>query len=230
MMSKNPFEDFRRECTKALEEAIKAVVHEAKFESCSLNKPSNPQFGQLASSICFELAKKIHRKPADLSSEITKEIRTQNYDLIQKVESAGAFINFYVNFSSFATLILESIRHFESSYGFVETDFSKEIIVEHTSVNPLHPIHIGQARNPMIGDAISRILRLRGHNVSTHYYVDDVGRQSSVIAYGYFKLGKPEPDEKVDHYIGKIYTLTSCIVEINRLEKQLFQAKMPAIL
>jgi arginyl-tRNA synthetase len=55
--------------------------------------------------------------------------------------------------------------------------------------------------------------------VSRHYYIDDVGRQSSVVAYGYAKLGKPKPTEKADHFVGKIYTVTCCIVEINRLKK-----------
>jgi arginyl-tRNA synthetase len=95
------------------------------------------------------------------------------------------------------------------------------VIVEHTSVNPLHPIHIGQARNPMLGDALARILEYRGHEVSRHYYIDDVGRQSSVVAYGYAKLGEPEPDEKADCFVGKIYTITSCIVELNRLKRAL---------
>ncbi|MFB3890334.1 MAG: arginine--tRNA ligase, partial [Candidatus Bathyarchaeia archaeon] len=61
--------------------------------------------------------------------------------------------------------------------------------------------------------------------VSRHYYIDDVGRQSSVVAYGYLKLGKPKPDEKADHFVGKIYTITSCLVELNRLKRQLELAK-----
>jgi arginyl-tRNA synthetase len=71
----------------------------------------------------------------------------------------------------------------------------------------------------MLGDALARILKYRGHEVSSHYYIDDVGRQSSVVAYGYAKLGKPKPTEKADLFVGKIYTVTSCIVEINRLKK-----------
>jgi arginyl-tRNA synthetase len=113
-----------------------------------------------------------------------------------------------------------------SSYGFAKTDEPVKVIVEHTSVNPLHPIHIGQARNPMLGDALARILTERGHKVSRHYYIDDVGRQSSVIAYGYVKLGKPKPDEKSDSFVGKIYTITSCIVELHRLKKALELAKV----
>ena len=71
----------------------------------------------------------------------------------------------------------------------------------------------------MLGDALARILQYRGHEVSRHYYIDDVGRQSSVVAYGYAKLGRPKPTEKADLFVGKIYTVTSCIVEINRLKK-----------
>jgi arginyl-tRNA synthetase len=114
---------------------------------------------------------------------------------------------------------LESVKALGLEYGFVKTDKPKKIIVEHTSVNPLHPIHIGQARNPMLGDALARILQYRGHEVSRHYYIDDVGRQSSVVAYGYAKLGRPKPTEKADLFVGKIYTVTSCLVEINRLKK-----------
>jgi hypothetical protein len=45
------------------------------------------------------------------------------------------------------------------------------------------------------------------------------------MAYGYQKLGRPKPDEKPDQFIGKIYTMTSCFVEINRLKKELERAK-----
>ena len=147
-------------------------------------------------------------------------IDSSSFNLIEKVSCAGAgYINFHVNFAKFSALTLESIKKLKFDYGFVKTSKPLKIIVEHTSVNPLHPIHIGQARNPMIGDALARILECRGHTVSRHYYIDDVGRQSSVVAYGYDKLGRPKPTEKPDLFVGKIYTVTSCLVEINRLKR-----------
>ena len=140
--------------------------------------------------------------------------------MIEKVNCAGAgYINFHVSFAKFSALTLESVEKLKFDYGFVKVDKPTKVIVEHTSVNPLHPIHIGQARNPMLGDALARILECRGHNVSRHYYIDDVGRQSSVVAYGYEKLGRPKPTEKADLFVGKIYTVTSCLVEINRQKR-----------
>jgi len=225
MISENPFAEFRKECEAALASGLKKAMSEVKVETLSFNKPPNSEFGQLASSLCFELAKKLNQKPDELAAHIVKAVDKRNFSLLEKVTVAGGYVNFHVNFPKFSSLTLESIRQLGSAYGFVKTENPAKIIVEHTSVNPLHPIHIGQARNPMIGDALARILTCRGHTVSRHYYIDDVGRQTSVVAYGYAKLGKPKPDEKADHFVGKIYTITSCLVELNRLRKELELAK-----
>ena len=219
MVSQNPFDQFRQECQSTLSNALKKVLPEEK-PIIILNKTPNIEYGQLASSLCFELAKKTGQKPLALAQQLVGAIDKSSFNLIEKVAPAGAgYINFHVNFAKFSELTLESVKNFGSDYGFVKVDEPKRIIVEHTSVNPLHPIHIGQARNPMLGDALARILQCRGHMVSRHYYIDDVGRQSSVVAYGYAKLGRPKPTEKSDLFVGKIYTVTSCIVEINRLKK-----------
>jgi arginyl-tRNA synthetase len=221
----NPFEEFRQECQAALSQALKTALPEVAVDALPMGQPSNPNFGQLASSVSFELAKKLKQKPADLAAQLATAVDSSQFKLIGKVEPAGGYVNFHVNWAKFSALTIESIKRLDKEYGFVKTDAPTKIVVEHTSVNPLHPIHIGQARNPMIGDALARILRCRGHTVSTHYYIDDVGRQSSVIAYGYQKLGKPKPTEKIDHFIGKIYTITACLVELKKLKRQLDLAK-----
>jgi arginyl-tRNA synthetase len=222
----NPFAEFRDECEVALTHALKKTLPEVRVETLSLSKPPNMEFGQLASSLCFELAKKLNQKPIALAEHLVNAIVKSKFHLIEKVSSAGGgYINFHVDYTKFSALTVQSVKQLGSEYGFVKTDKPVRIIVEHTSVNPLHPIHIGQARNPMLGDALARILQSRGHTVFRHYYIDDVGRQSSVVAYGYAALGKPKPDEKADHFVGKIYTITSCIVELNRLKKALELAK-----
>ena len=220
MISQNPFDKFRQECQDILANALNRTLPEIKQLAITLNKTPNIEYGQLASSLCFELAKKFNQKPFPLAELIVGAIDQSRFNLVEKVAPAGAgYVNFHVNFSKFSALTLGSIKELRFTYGFVKTTDPQKIIVEHTSVNPLHPIHIGQARNPMLGDALARILQYRGHEVSRHYYIDDVGRQSSVVAYGYAKLGKPKPTEKTDLFVGKIYTVTSCIVEINRLKK-----------
>lgn len=225
MPSVNPFAEFQRECQTILAEAIANGLPEEKIESLPMGEPSNPNFGQLASSVSFELAKRLKQKPFDLAAIIANEADKSKFNLTAKVESAGGYVNFHLDWAKFSALTLKSIKQLGEEYGFVRTDKTLKTILEHTSVNPLHPIHIGQARNPMLGDSLARILKRRGHEVATHYYIDDVGRQSSVVAYGFEKLGKPAPNEKADLFVGKIYTITACLVEIKRLKRQLDLAK-----
>jgi arginyl-tRNA synthetase len=220
MISENPFGQFRQECQTTLINALKKTFPEIKTSALILNKTPNIEFGQLASSVCFELAKKLNQKPLIVAEQIVNAVDKSNFKLIEKISCAGAgYINFHVDFVKFSSLTLQAVKKLGFAYGFIKVSKPTKIIVEHTSVNPLHPIHIGQARNPMLGDALARILECRGNVVSRNYYIDDVGRQSSVVAYGFQKLGKPKPTEKPDLFVGKIYTVTSCIVEINRLKR-----------
>jgi arginyl-tRNA synthetase len=225
-ITENPFATFRKECEASLASALRKVLPEIQVTDLAMEKPANPDFGQLASSLCFELAKKVQQKPLVLAESLVKSIDTSKSTLLEKASSAGGgYINFQINFTKLSTLTLESIMKLDAEYGFVKTENPLKIIVEHTSANPLHPITIATARNPVLGDTLARLLKSRGHTVYRHFYIDDVGRQTSVMAYGYQKLGRPKPDEKPDQFIGKIYTLTSCFIEINRLKKELERAK-----
>ncbi|MDH5664190.1 MAG: arginine--tRNA ligase [Candidatus Bathyarchaeota archaeon] len=226
MVSVNPFAEFRAGCESALKDALNRLYPQFSVPSILLESPPNPKFGELASSVCFELAKQTEKKSRKIAEQIIQIIDVSEFPLIQSVKAAGeGYINFYVNSEEFPRLTIESVRTLGNDYGYVKTSKPKRIIVEHTSVNPIHPIHIGQARNPMLGDALARILKARGHTVFRHYYVDDVGRQSAVIAYGYEKLGKPKSEGNPDSFIGAIYAITSCIMEIQRLKKEVERAK-----
>ncbi|UCC58515.1 MAG: arginine--tRNA ligase [Candidatus Bathyarchaeum sp.] len=226
MAAVNPFKEFHAGCEAVLKDALNKLYPNFVLPSMLLESPPNLQFGELATSVCFEIAKHAKKKPRNVAEETVKQIDVSGFPLIQSVEAAGAgYINFRVNSEKFFRLTLESARALDVEYGYVKTSEPKTIMLEHTSVNPIHPIHIGQARNPILGDALARILTEHGHTVSRHYYVDDVGRQSAVIAYGYMKLGKPKPKGKPDSFIGAIYAVTSCIMEIQRLKKAVETAK-----
>jgi arginyl-tRNA synthetase len=82
MISENPFAAFRKECETALKNALKKVLPEIKVGALPLNKPPNIEFGQLSSSLCFELAKKLNQKPLDLAEPLVKAIDVSSFSLI----------------------------------------------------------------------------------------------------------------------------------------------------
>jgi len=176
-------------------------------------------FPDLSSPICFGLSKELKTVPKTLAERIVANCDLTDVSLVACVNVAGGgYINFHADYGKLSKLAVESAVILDGSYGHLKTDNPLKIIVEHTSVNPAGPIHIGTARNSVIGDSLSRILRARGHYVSTHFYVDDMGRQIAVLAYGYRSIGRPRPMGKTDHWIGLVYAMTSCILEIQRLK------------
>ncbi|PSQ31930.1 arginine--tRNA ligase [Halobacteriales archaeon SW_6_65_46] len=73
------------------------------------------------------------------------------------------------------------------------------VVVEHTSANPTGPVHVGRARNPIIGDAVANLLEYAGNDVERHYYVNDAGRQMALFTWAYERFDETElPDPERD--------------------------------
>ena len=103
MISQNPFDQFRQECQDILANALNRTLPEIKQSTIALNKTPNIEYGQLASSLCFELAKKFNQKPFALAELIVGATDQSGFNLIEKVAPAGAgYVNFHVNFSKFS--------------------------------------------------------------------------------------------------------------------------------
>lgn len=230
MASPNPFGELRRECEGVLREALGRTppdtIGQIEPASLRLDIPPNPEFGELSSSLCFELAQRMGESPLALAQGIVERSDLSGTGLIEAMGVAGGgYINFHADHPEFSSLTIESARHYGESYGYIKTLDPKRAIVEHTSVNPAGPIHIGTARNSVIGDSLSRLLRAQGHDVATHFYVDDVGRQIAVVVYGYQRLDQPQPMGKPDHWIGFVYAATSCIMAIDGLKDRVERLK-----
>lgn len=229
MISVNPFSDLRNECTSLLKDSLERLCLEVDATVTPLEIPRTRKFGELTSSICFELAKKVKKPPFEMADQIVRGIDLSSARLVKQVKEEGGYINFYADFANFSSLTIKSVRKLNEKYGYVKTERPERIIVEHTSANPISPIHIGAARNSILGDSLARLLKARGHKVFRHYYIDDVGRQSAIVAYGYNKLGRPKPKGKPDHFIGAIYSVTSCLLEIQRIKKEIERLKDASI-
>lgn len=225
----NPFGSFRHECETALIAGYSSLRKTSGNSlpdldvSSTLEDPPNPTFGHLASSLSFELAKTQKRKPIEVAkalAETTKHLA--KLDLIESIEATEpGYVNFRANLARLTELTVKSVQRDGSQYGLLKTTAPEKTVVEHTSANPARPIHIGTAKGAIFGDALARLLAARGHGVRTHFYIDDTGRQVAIMAYGYKLLGAPTPDGKPDHFIGKIYSVTATLVEIEELKKRI---------
>ena len=227
--SADPFGRFRAECDGLLRTAYSNLQKADKKRfpdldiASSLEEPPNQEFGHLASSLSFELGRVQKTKPMAIAREIVDELnKSKQYSLVESIQAAEpGYVNFKAKIGALAQLTLDAILEEGSGYGLLKTGQPQRVIVEHTSANPARPIHIGTAKNSIFGDTLARILEGRGHDVKTHFYIDDTGRQVAQMAYGYKLLGEPKPDGKPDEFFGRIYSITSTLAELEENKKRL---------
>ncbi len=205
------------------ERLLRGAMAEAGAEAEPALQEPRAGYGDLASSACFTLARKLGRAPAELAEELAGKIELSSARFISAVEALNGFINFHFNYSELARATIERVAAEGERYG--SGGRRGRIILEHTSANPDGPLHIGHGRNAAIGDSLARILRFSGYEVETEYYLNDMGRQLAVVVLGLRRL-KLDTSLKQDHAIAKVYVEASRMVE----ESEELQAELSELM
>lgn len=148
--------------------------------------PKQPAHGDLATPVCFSLAKVLRRAPRQIAAELVDEISP--IPGIRSLEAAGAgYVNARFDRGAFA------LGAFAGSEPPV-ADPAK-VIVEHTNINPNKAAHIGHLRNAVLGDTLVRMLRALGRRVETQNYIDNTGVQVADVVAAFHFLRKVDPGQ-----------------------------------
>ena len=179
-----PLIEAEKEITNELEKILKKlkIEYKVKIEI----PPEN--MGDFAFP-CFQLASIAKKSPNNIALEIKNLFKINKW--LKKIEVNGAYINFYLDETYFKKKILEIYNNIKENFGYLENK-DKKIIIEHTSANPNGPLHVGRARNPIIGDTLVRLYKAAGYNVESQFYLDDMGKQVAILAWGVNNLDKKD--------------------------------------
>jgi len=167
------------------------------------------EHADLASTIAFKLAKERKKSPKEIADEIVESLEVES-EYIGSVESKNGYINFFASYE-FLEDTVNVILDKDENYGHLNLE--GEILIEHTSANPDGALHIGHIRNSIIGDTLARIFAKAGLSVKTHYYVNDMGRQTAITVLGIEKFGLK--DKKPDHAVAEAYIEANRLLESN---------------
>ncbi|MEM4348791.1 MAG: arginine--tRNA ligase [Candidatus Anstonellaceae archaeon] len=198
------FFSLKQELADAIAQAAGCSIQEA-LQSIELPKK---QFGDLACTVAFSLAKKGHESPSEIAKNIKERIGPHPW--IAKVETEGPYINFFLS-EEFFFRLLEAVSKSCESFGRGKKKEGK-IIVEFPSVNPNKPWHVGHLRNAILGDAVASLLEFCGYQVERIDYIDDLGLQVAQSFWGYKALGN-KPEGKLDLWLGMQYVQVSRLFE-----------------
>jgi arginyl-tRNA synthetase len=175
-----PAVDPRARVADLISQAVRAAFPEAPECAIELDRPRNPEHGDLATNVALQLAKRVGRKPRETAEAIVAALPAS--DAISRADVAGpGFINVTLSGSTrFA--VVPAIFSAAAAYGRGHTGEGRKIMVEFVSANPTGPLHVGHGRQAAIGDAISTLLEWQGWNVTREFYYNDAGNQIANLA------------------------------------------------
>ncbi|HEV8542452.1 MAG TPA: arginine--tRNA ligase [Verrucomicrobiae bacterium] len=162
--------------------AVRQVLPDADLSSIQVRPCPDPKFGDYQSNSLMALAKERKQNPRQLAQDVFTRLDVA--DWTEPVEIAGAgFLNFRLKREAIAKVLKSA---FEGLHLFYETAAQpRTVIVDFSSPNVAKPMHVGHIRSTILGDALSRILRLLGHKVITDNHIGDWGTQFGKLIVGW---------------------------------------------
>jgi arginyl-tRNA synthetase len=167
-------EQLRDWLAAGLRSAAPGLGLDGELPEPELQEPRQKEHGDFATNVALALAKRAGAPPREVAEAVV--VALEAVPFVEKVEIAGpGFINVWTTddwlFDTVRTIASEG-----SQYGHAAPT-GERIQVEFVSANPTGPLHVGHARNAVLGDAIARLLDVAGHSVEREYYFNDAGGQ-----------------------------------------------------
>lgn len=174
-------EDIAKLVHKAIKKAQKRkALPKFAIPDIPVERPKQPEHGDFATPICLQLARLARMAPMAIAASIVPRLPKTDY-----LEQVGIMKPGYINFSlsqPWLALQVDTILSAGEQYGDLDIGKQRKVQVEFVSANPTGPLHIGSARNAVIGDALANALTAAGYDVQREYYVNDAGTQLQLFA------------------------------------------------
>jgi arginyl-tRNA synthetase len=167
---------------RAFERAAAALVPGDAPPPVVFEAPRNPAFGDFASNVALQLAKRARRAPQQLAGEIIERAFADEPALRQVLSEATAtagFINVRLAAAHWQSVVASILR--------AGADFGRgapqgeRISLEFGSANPTGPLLVVQGRTLSLGDSLANAMRFAGLTVETEWIVNDAGSQLDTL-------------------------------------------------
>jgi arginyl-tRNA synthetase len=138
-----------------------------------IEHPKDLSHGDWASNVALVVSKQLGRSPSEVAQDIAQILRqAQDEFQISEIQIAGpGFINFTLSREVFVQdLALSEVE----GWGKTHLYEGQKILVEHSSPNLFKPFHIGHLMNNTIGEAITRLAKHSGAEVTTMSFPSDI--------------------------------------------------------
>ena len=182
----------------ATESGALPPVDAAARPDFEIERPANPDHGDLAANLAMKLARPMRRSPLQIAEALASAMREapSAAALSEVTVAPPGFLNMRLAIS-WLEGILDEARDAGDDFGRVEPEVPRHFNVEFVSANPTGPLHVGNARGAFVGDLLCRVLEGAGHEVTREYYFNDAGLQIRNLGVSVTarKLGQEIPED-----------------------------------
>ena len=193
---------------KACQQAVAAgeLPESAKLNG-TVEIPKDSANGDFAANHAMTGARAMHMAPKKIAEALVNYADLSG-SWFSGIETAGpGFINFRLNPQWYSDVI-SAVKEDGPEYGRTDLGKGRKLMVEFVSANPTGPMHMGNARGGVLGDALASVLDRAGYNVYREFYVNDAGNQIEKFAqsidarYQQLVLGENAVEFPEDGYHG----------------------------
>lgn len=143
--------------------------------------PKDTANGDFAANHAMTGARALHMAPRQIAEKLIANAELEG-TWFASIETAGpGFINFRLA-QSWYNDVLKAVRDHGEAYGKVDEGKGQKVMIEFVSANPTGPMHMGNARGGVLGDALASVMEHAGYEVSREFYVNDTGNQIEKFA------------------------------------------------
>ncbi len=189
---------------RALEEAAPKLGLTGALPDVEISRPKQKAHGDFSTNIALVVAGRVQADAPAVARAIVEHLHADG--TVREVRIAGpGFINLTVTNDWLLDTLRDVVRR-GAAFGRAERN-GRSVQVEFVSANPNGPLHIGHARNAVIGDAIASVMDAAGWRVEREYYYNDAGRQMDLFGASvearYLQLFGREAEIPEDGYRGE---------------------------
>ena len=208
----NMIENAKNSVSALLDAACERAVEKGQLPagavlSGTVEIPKDTANGDYAANHAMTGARALRMAPRKIAEALVENLELEG-SWFDSVEVAGpGFINFRLGERWYGD-VLRAVCAEGADYGRVDVGKGQRVMVEFVSANPTGPMHMGNARGGVLGDALASVFERAGYEVWREFYVNDAGNQiekfaSSIDArYRQLLLGEEQVEFPEDGYHG----------------------------
>ena len=203
--------NFKQAIAEKLKQTIVTVYPDAQglpedLEAL-LEVPPDPRMGDYAFP-CFKLSRSLRKAPPLIASSLEAAFAAPD---LARAESAGGYLNFFLNRGNFAKNTLQAVLASGDRWGAGEEGRGKTVCLDYSSINIAKRFHIGHLSTTVLGNSLKKIFDFLGYQTVSINHLGDWGTQFGKMIAAYLRWGDKETVEK-----GGVDEMTRLYVRFNQ--------------